>query len=96
MVRVYGGLRVVKVAFLPLPSLRLPGLLASTLATRERLAQGMQFMDAMLFIILIVLLVLALGGGGWAHSRYGYVGWSPAGLLLLLVVVLWLTGGLRY
>jgi hypothetical protein len=56
----------------------------------------MQLMAAMLFIILIVLLVLALGGGGWAHSRYGYIGWSPAGLLLLLVVVLWLTGGLRY
>jgi hypothetical protein len=52
-------------------------------------------MAAMLLIILIVLLVLALGGGGWAHSRYGYAGWSPAGLLLLLVVVLWFTGNLH-
>jgi hypothetical protein len=50
---------------------------------------------AMLMIILIVLLVLALGGGGWAHSRYGYAGWSPAGLILLVVVVLWLTGNLH-
>jgi hypothetical protein len=49
----------------------------------------------MLFIILIVLLVLALGGGGWAHSRYGYAGWSPAGLILLVLVVLWLTGSVR-
>ena len=49
----------------------------------------------MLVIFLVVLFVLALGGGGWGHSRYGYVGWSPAGLLLLLVVGLWLTGNFR-
>jgi hypothetical protein len=49
----------------------------------------------MLFIILVVVFVLALGGGGWGHSRYGYVGWSPAGLLLVLLVVLWFTGHLR-
>lgn len=46
----------------------------------------------MLMIILFVLLVLALAGGGWGHSRYGYVGWSPAGLIVLLLVVFWLTG----
>jgi hypothetical protein len=49
----------------------------------------------MLTLILIVCLVFALAGGGWAHSRYGYVGWSPAGLLLLVIVLLWATGGLR-
>jgi hypothetical protein len=49
----------------------------------------------MLFIVLIVLLVLALGGGGWAHSRYGYAGWSPAGLILVVLVVLWLFGGVH-
>jgi len=49
----------------------------------------------MLMIILVVLLVLALGGGGWGYSRYGAVGWSPAGLLVLLLVVLWLTGNLH-
>ena len=49
----------------------------------------------MLLIILIVALVLALGGGGWGHSRYGYAGWSPAGLIVLILVVLWFTGGLR-
>ncbi len=49
----------------------------------------------MLMIILIVFLLLALGGGGWGHSRYGYVGWSPAGLILLVVVVLWMTGRLH-
>lgn len=49
----------------------------------------------MLMIILIVLLVLALGGGGWGYSRYGAAGWSPAGLLILVLVVLWLTGNLH-
>jgi hypothetical protein len=49
----------------------------------------------MLLMLLIVFLVLALAGGGWGHSRYGYAGWSPAGILVLLLVVLWLTGNLR-
>jgi hypothetical protein len=49
----------------------------------------------MLMLILIVLLVLALGGGGWGYSRYGYAGWSPAGLILVLFLVLWATGNLH-
>jgi hypothetical protein len=48
----------------------------------------------MLMIILVVLFVIALGGGGWGHSRYGYAGWSPAGIILLVLGVLWLTGRL--
>jgi hypothetical protein len=42
--------------------------------------------------ILVVLLVLALLGGGFGHSRYGYAGWSPAGILIVILVVLMLTG----
>lgn len=49
----------------------------------------------MLLILLIVLLVLALGGGGWGYSRYGLAGWSPAGLIVVLLLVLWFTGNLR-
>ena len=49
----------------------------------------------MLTILLIVLLVLALGGGGFGHSRFGAAGWSPAGIILLVLVVLWLTGRLH-
>jgi hypothetical protein len=49
----------------------------------------------MLLIILIVVLVLALGGGGWGHSRYGAAGWSPAGLILLVLAILWFTGRLH-
>ena len=48
----------------------------------------------MLLIVLIVVLVLALGGGGWGHSRYGYAGWSPAGIVLLVLLVLYFTGHL--
>lgn len=50
----------------------------------------------MITILLIVLLVLALGGGGWAHSRYGAVGWSPAGLVVAILLVMWLMGGLHF
>jgi hypothetical protein len=42
--------------------------------------------------ILFILLVLALLGGGLGHSRFGYAGWSPAAVLLVVVLVLFLTG----
>lgn len=46
--------------------------------------------------LLIVLLVLALIGGGIGHSRFGYAGWSPAGALLLVLLVLVVTGRLNF
>lgn len=49
----------------------------------------------MLTIILIVLLIMALGGGGWGYSHYGLASLSPFGVILLVLVVLWLTGRLR-
>ncbi len=49
----------------------------------------------MLLVILAVLLVLAIAGGGWGHSRFGYVGWSPAAVLLLVCLALLVTGQLR-
>lgn len=48
----------------------------------------------MLTILLIVLLVLAIGGGGWGYSRWGAVGWSPAGLILLALLIAIFTGNL--
>lgn len=45
-------------------------------------------------IVLIVLLVLALGGGGIGYSRYGAVGMSPAGLLIIILLLLYFTGHL--
>lgn len=49
----------------------------------------------MLMIIFIVLLLLALGGGGLGHSRYGMVGWSPAALIVIVLVVFYFTGRLH-
>ena len=48
----------------------------------------------MLTIFLIVLLVLALGGGGYGHSRFGAVSWSPLGIVAVILLVLFLTGRL--
>lgn len=45
-----------------------------------------------LMTLLIILLVLALLGGGF--SNFGPWGWSPAGLIVLVLVILWLTGRL--
>lgn len=42
--------------------------------------------------ILFILLIVALIGGGFGHSRFGYAGWSPAGLLIVVLLVLFLTG----
>jgi hypothetical protein len=50
----------------------------------------------MLLMIICVLLVMSLVGGGWGYSRYGYVGWSPAGLIVLVFGILWLTGNLHF
>lgn len=49
----------------------------------------------MLMIILFVLLVAALAGGGLGHSRFGYAGWSPAGIVLVVLILLYLTGHLH-
>ena len=50
----------------------------------------------MLLILLVILLLLALGGGVWGSGRgWGYAGWSPVGLILLILVILALTGALH-
>ena len=51
----------------------------------------------MLLTILVVLLLLALLGGGYGHNRgWGYYGWSPLGLLILIVLIMALTGNLNF
>ena len=42
--------------------------------------------------LLLIVLVIALIGGGLGHSRFGYAGWSPAGLLVIILLVMLLTG----
>ena len=49
----------------------------------------------MITILLIVLLILAVTGGGWGHSVYGPYAWSPLGIILLVLLILYFTGGLH-
>ncbi len=42
--------------------------------------------------LLLIVLLIALIGGGLGHSRYGYVGWSPAGILVVILLVMLFTG----
>jgi hypothetical protein len=50
-----------------------------------------------LITLLVVLLLVALLSGGFGHSRgWGYYGWSPLGLLVLIILVLALTGNLAF
>jgi hypothetical protein len=51
----------------------------------------------MLLTILVILLLVALLGGGFGASRgWGYYGWSPLGLLVLIILILALTGNLNF
>jgi hypothetical protein len=44
--------------------------------------------------ILVILLVLSLLGGGFGYRRWGNAGMSPAGIVVLVLVLLALTGNL--
>ena len=48
----------------------------------------------MLITILVVVLLLSLIGGGVGHSKFGYAGWSPAAIILVILVILFFTGRL--
>jgi fumarate reductase subunit C len=45
-----------------------------------------------LLILLLILLILALGGG--IHAGAGLIGFSPLGIILIVVIILLLTGNL--
>ncbi|MBV8895523.1 MAG: DUF3309 family protein [Acidobacteriaceae bacterium] len=47
----------------------------------------------MLVLLIVILLLCGVGGGVWGHSAgYGYYGWSPLGLILIVLLVLALMG----
>lgn len=50
---------------------------------------------SVLMTVLLVCLVLAVGGAGFGHARFGYLGWSPAAVILVVLGVLYFTGSLR-
>jgi hypothetical protein len=54
--------------------------------------RGCEGNTTMLMMLLLVVLVLALFGGAVGHSRFGYAGWSPAGILVLVLLVWFFMG----
>lgn len=48
----------------------------------------------MILTILLVLLLISLLGGGLSYPHYGAWGFSPLGLILIVLLVLYLAGGL--
>jgi len=48
----------------------------------------------MLLTLLVILLVVALLGGGVGYNRFGYAGWSPAGIVVVILLVMLLMGRL--
>jgi hypothetical protein len=51
----------------------------------------------MLITILVVLVILSLAGGAFGGEYLGpgpYRRWSPLGIVLVILLVLWLFGGL--
>ena len=48
--------------------------------------------EAPMLFLFIILIVLSLGGGGWGYSRYGTAGLGPAGVILVVLAVLFFTG----
>jgi len=51
----------------------------------------------MLLILLIVLLILAAGSGFYScgERNWGWYGWSPLGLIIIIILILWLAGVLH-
>ena len=47
-----------------------------------------------MLLLLLLLLFLAIVGGGFGYSRFGYGGFSPAAILVVILVLLALTGRL--
>jgi hypothetical protein len=59
----------------------------------EPLAASLQIVLIML-TLLIVLLLIALLGGGLGYGRFGAAGLGPAGLIILILVILAVSGRL--
>jgi len=45
-------------------------------------------------LLIIIAIVVLLFGGSLGQERLGYWSWSPAVLIVLVLLILWLTGRL--
>lgn len=61
---------------------------------RQRRGTSVAIPRVTMMTLLIVLLLLALLGGGFGYSRFGAAGLGPAGLIILILIILALTGRL--
>jgi cytochrome c-type biogenesis protein CcmH/NrfG len=63
-------------------------------ARKARAKAGVSEMST-LWIVLLVVLLLALGGGYYgSNAGWGPWGWSPVGIVLVILVLLLITGRL--
>jgi hypothetical protein len=44
---------------------------------------------------LVLVLIAALGGGYGSRRGWGYYGWSPLAIIVVILIVLYLTGYLN-
>lgn len=42
--------------------------------------------------LVLLLVLMALGTGGWGYFRYGWKGMSPVGLVLVVLALLYFSG----
>lgn len=50
----------------------------------------------LLLILLLVVLGLLSIGGGVGYSRFGILGFSPAGIVLIVLIILYATGRIHF
>jgi hypothetical protein len=43
-------------------------------------------------VLIMALLAVSIAVAWWGHSRWGYIGWSPAAVILVAFVALWSMG----
>jgi hypothetical protein len=52
-------------------------------------------MSTLLWLFVVLVIVAVLFGAVGSRAAWGLYGWSPLGIVLLILVVLWLAGALR-
>lgn len=48
-----------------------------------------------MFTLILIVLIVCLLVGAFGHPHVGYWGWSPLGLVLVVLLILFLIGAIR-